>query len=78
MDNKSTINLALIPVAHGKTKHIETRFHFLQDQVNKNKVKLNYCTSEMQIADLLTKSLKINRFCVLRDMVGVISVEILN
>jgi len=29
VDNKSAINLAKDTVAHGKSKHIGTRFHFL-------------------------------------------------
>jgi hypothetical protein len=33
IDNKSAINLAMNHVSHGKNKHIETKFHFLRDQV---------------------------------------------
>ena len=28
IDNKSAINLAKNPISHGRSKHIETRFHF--------------------------------------------------
>ena len=31
IDSKSAIDLAKHPVAHGKSKHIETKFHFLRD-----------------------------------------------
>lgn len=31
IDNKSAISLAKHPVVHGRSKHIETRFHFLRD-----------------------------------------------
>jgi len=31
IDNKSAINLAKNPIAHDKSKHIETRFHYLRD-----------------------------------------------
>jgi len=44
VDNKSAISLAKHPVAHGRSKHIETRFHFLKDQVNKEKLRLEYCS----------------------------------
>ena len=37
MDNKSAIDLAKHPMAHGRSKHIETKFHFLRDQVSKRK-----------------------------------------
>lgn len=37
VDNKSAINLAKNPISHGRSKHIETKFHFLRDQVNSKK-----------------------------------------
>ncbi|KHN46857.1 Copia protein, partial [Glycine soja] len=58
VDNKSTIALAKNPVSHGRSKHIDTKFHFLRDQVNKGKVKLKHCRIEVQLADIMTKSLK--------------------
>ena len=33
IDNMSAINLAKNPIAHGRSKHIEMRFHYLRDQV---------------------------------------------
>jgi len=42
IDNKSAINLAKNPIAHGKSKHIETRFNYLRDQVNKSNIKVEY------------------------------------
>lgn len=62
IDNKSTINLAKHPVAHGRSKHIETRFHFLRDQVNKGKLELEHCSTEKEISDIFTKPLKANKF----------------
>ncbi|CAH9104519.1 unnamed protein product, partial [Cuscuta europaea] len=49
LDNKSAINLAKNPVAHARSKHIETRFHFLRDQVNKGKLNLKYCSTQDQL-----------------------------
>jgi uncharacterized beta-barrel protein YwiB (DUF1934 family) len=49
VDNKSAINLAKNPIAHGRRKHIETKFHFLKDQVTKGRVKLSYCKIEKQV-----------------------------
>jgi len=37
IDSKSAIDLAKHPVAHGRSKHIETKFHFLRGQVNDGK-----------------------------------------
>jgi hypothetical protein len=78
VDNKSAINLAKNPIAHGRSKHIETKFHFLRDQISKGKVKLVYCSTDVQIADALTKPLKIERFKDLRKMLNVQSLKNLN
>ena len=40
IDNKSTINLAKNLVSHGRSKHIETIFHFLREQVNNGKLEM--------------------------------------
>lgn len=71
VDNKSAINLAKNPVSHGRSKHIETKYHFLGDQVSKEKIKLQHCGTDLQVADILTKPLKIERFKSLRDKMNV-------
>ena len=78
IDNVSTINLAKNPILHGRSKHIETRFHFLRDQMNKGRVELVHVRSEDQIADILTKPLRTDRFLKLRDMLGLASVKSLD
>nr|ABA93908.1 retrotransposon protein, putative, unclassified [Oryza sativa Japonica Group] len=39
-DNTSVINIAKNPVQHSRTKHIDIRFHFLRDHVEKGDVEL--------------------------------------
>ncbi|KHN20487.1 Copia protein, partial [Glycine soja] len=58
IDNKSAIDLAKHPIAHGRSKHIKVKYHFLRDQVNKNKLALEHCRTEEQFANMLTKALK--------------------
>ncbi|MCH88487.1 copia-type polyprotein [Trifolium medium] len=58
IDNKSAINLAKNPIAHGKSKHIENRFYYLREQVTKNKIEVDYCPTNEQVADILTKAMK--------------------
>ena len=62
LDNQNAINLAKNPVFHHKSKHIETKFHFLREEVNKGKLELPHCKFENQVANILTKSLKSGRF----------------
>lgn len=71
VDNKSAIDLAKNPVSHGRSKHIETKFHFIREQVSKGKIKLKHCGTDLMIADIMTKALKIERFQKLRDMLNV-------
>ncbi|XP_073225788.1 secreted RxLR effector protein 161-like [Cicer arietinum] len=62
IDNISTINLAKNFVSHGRSKHIEAMVHFLRDQVGRSKLKLIYCQTEVQLADIMTKVLRTSRF----------------
>jgi hypothetical protein len=54
IDNISTINLAKNPIAHGRSRHIEMRFHYLRGQVSRVKLKLEHCRCEDQVTDILT------------------------
>ncbi|PNY18017.1 copia-type polyprotein [Trifolium pratense] len=75
IDNKSAINLAKNPVLHGRSKHIETRFHFLREQVNQGSLEVIHCATGSQIADAMTKSLKTDRFLSLRSSLGVFNLR---
>jgi hypothetical protein len=41
-DNQSCIKMTENPVFHDKTKHIEIRYHYIRDMVEKGAVKLQY------------------------------------
>lgn len=75
VDNKSAIDLAKHLVAHGRSKHIETRFHFLRDQVTRGKLELVHCPIEDQLADLFTKPLRPERFAALCKKLKIVSAE---
>ncbi|XP_047166750.1 secreted RxLR effector protein 161-like [Vigna umbellata] len=66
VDNKSAIDLTKHPTSHGRSKHIETRFHYIREQVSNGSLKVVHCRSEDQLADILTKALKGERFLTLR------------
>jgi len=78
IDNKSAINLAKNLISHGKSKHIETTFHYLRDQVNKCKIKVEYCSTLDQVADIFTKPVKRAQFLKLRREFGVVCFDSLN
>ena len=51
---------------HNRSKHIEIPCHYVRDMVEKNVIKLEYISTEDQIADTLTKPLaktKVEHFC---------------
>ena len=60
-DNMSTIKLSKNSVLHGRSKHIDVRFQFSRDLCKEGTIKLNFCRSDEQIADLFTKAL--NNHC---------------
>jgi len=72
VDNKSTIDLARNLVSHGHSKHIETKFHFIRDQVNKGRIRLKHCGTNLQLVDIMAKALKADIFKLLRNMLGVV------
>jgi hypothetical protein len=65
-DSTSTISVAKNPVLHSKTKHIEVRYHFLRDNVEKGKIALIHVPTHDQLADIFTKPLDQATFTCLR------------
>ncbi|KAF2293462.1 hypothetical protein GH714_022661 [Hevea brasiliensis] len=77
-DNVSTIKLSKHPVLHGRSKHIRVRFHFLRDLVKEGIVDLQFCGTKDQLADLMTKPLKLDAFQKLRQGLGMSTYSVLN
>nr|GFC21020.1 hypothetical protein [Tanacetum cinerariifolium] len=61
-DSKSAIAISCNPVQHTRTKHIDVRYHFIKDHVEKGTIELYFVGTEYQLADLFTKSLPEARF----------------
>ena len=57
---------------HDKLKHIEIRYHYIRDMVQKGVVKLKYVPTEEQVAYILTKPLSGVKFEYFRDNLGVV------
>ena len=71
-DNSSAIDISKNSVQHSKTKHIEIRYHFIRDLVERKIVCLKYIPTERQNADIFTKPLDRSKFETLRQVIGVI------
>jgi hypothetical protein len=71
-DSTSAISVSKNPVLHSGTKHIEVRYHFLRDNVEKGNIDLIHVTTEKQLADIPTKPLDQATFARLRGELGVV------
>ncbi|GKC14672.1 retrovirus-related pol polyprotein from transposon TNT 1-94 [Tanacetum coccineum] len=61
-DSKSVIVISCNTVQHSRTKHINIRYHFIKEHVEKGTVELYFVRTLYQLADLFTKSLSKERF----------------
>ena len=74
IDNKSALELSKNPVYHERTKHIDTRFHYIRECMADGVVELEHVRTDDQLADILTKALGRIRFAELRRQLGVVKV----
>ena len=55
---------------HDRSKHIEMRYHFIRDLVQRDALKLQYIRRDEQIANILIKPLTTSKFVYFRDKLG--------
>ena len=75
-DNQSCINLSENRVFHDKSKHIEFKYHYIRDMVQRGAVKLQYAVTDEQIANVLTKPLSRVKLEYFREKLGVLQIEV--
>ncbi|TXG57334.1 hypothetical protein EZV62_018647 [Acer yangbiense] len=56
-DNISAISMAKNPIQHGRTKHINVKFHAIREVEKNGEIQLVHYKSEEQQVDILTKAL---------------------
>ncbi|GJW05713.1 retrovirus-related pol polyprotein from transposon TNT 1-94 [Tanacetum coccineum] len=69
-DSKSAIAISCNPIQHSKTKHIDIRYYFIKEHVERGNVEIYFVGTEYQLADLFTKALPKERFEYLVHRIG--------
>ena len=70
-DSQSAIHLIKNQRFHERTKHIDVRFHFIQDVVEKGAIKVEKVITDDNAADMLTKIVPLAKFAHCKDLAGI-------
>lgn len=57
IDNQSAMSLAKNSTFHDRTKHITVCHHFIRDEIEEQRIRVEYVPTGDQVADVLTKAL---------------------
>ncbi|GJT41342.1 retrovirus-related pol polyprotein from transposon TNT 1-94 [Tanacetum coccineum] len=74
-DNKNAIALCYNNVQHSRSKHIDIRYHFIEEQVENGVVELYFIRTQYQLADIFTKALGQERLDFLINKLGMRSMS---
>jgi ATP sulfurylase len=72
-DNQSYVKLSENHVFHNRLKHIEIKYYFLRDKIQKGEVILQYISTDEQ-TDILTKPLSKIKFAYLSDKLELVEI----
>jgi hypothetical protein len=75
MDNTAAIALAKNPILYDRSKHIDVKFHYIRECVERGDIELEHIGTNEELADTLTKVLEAKRFHELREKIGVVQVS---
>ena len=71
-DSQSALRLMKNPQFHSKTKHIDIHVHFIRELVETGRVNFEFCGTDLQVADALTKGVPGPKFRFCRLEMGVV------
>jgi hypothetical protein len=74
-DNQSCMKLSENQVFHDRSKHIEIKYYYIRDMVQRGAVRLQFVTTEDQVADVFTKPLSRMKFEYFRNKLGVVPLQ---
>ena len=71
-DNQSGIRISENPVFHDRSKHIDIRYHFFRDCVQRGTIQLEYIQTDEQVVEIFTKELCRQSFVKFKDKLGLL------
>ncbi|GJV52340.1 putative RNA-directed DNA polymerase [Tanacetum coccineum] len=71
VDNQSALELMKNPVFHGRSKHIDIRYHFIRECVENGEITVSHVCGKKQKADILTKALARVKHEEMRSLIGI-------
>ena len=67
VDNRSTINMAQNISEHDRSKHIRIKYNYIKDEIDSGEIKLEWVSTDTQMADIFTKALQGQLFVNMRN-----------
>ena len=71
-DNQSCVKMSINPVQHDRTKHVEMKYHYVREMVQRRAMELQYIPTDEKILHVITKPLGRGKFVYFRDRLGVV------
>ena len=72
VDNQSAIAISKNPIISDRTRHINVRKHFIREKIENNIISLEYIPTNLNLADMFTKSLGTKLFTSHRSKLNMI------
>ena len=69
-DNQSYIKLSENPIFHDNSKHIDIKYHYVRELIEKQVIQLEYLQTDRMLADGLTKPLGPTKYQAFIDFLG--------
>jgi hypothetical protein len=71
--SQSAIYLTKDQMFHATTKHIEIKYHYVRDEIEKGKLKICKISTHNNPSDMLTKPVLVAKFELCSSLVGIIN-----